>query len=338
MPKDWVPGPAAGDGPVFEAVDDARLPPDATGVLRPVSEYSYPLDDVVEILGLMQVAGANVDLTSRRITSSEINRPGLQLTGYTDHFASERLQVIGWAETAYLAGLDPEVRTARLDQYFSLEFPALVVARGLHVMPDMVGAANAHDVPVFASELNTSDVAGRLNWLLLHALAPRVKIAAGLVDVYGEGVLIVGGAGIGKSETALELVRRGHRLISDDRVEVLRIADDQLRGRSPDGAPPLILLPGIGAVDVQELFGTGAVKPNASVSMVVALEPRDIDKEYERVGIEDRTHTVFGVRLDLVTIPVQPGRNLAVIIEAAALDHRQRSQGYNAAADLLNRT
>jgi HPr kinase/phosphorylase len=339
MPDERLPGPGGGDGPVFEALDPdaAGLPADATGVLRPVSRYSFPLDDVVEILGLMRVAGGHLDLTGRRVTSSEINRPGLQLTGYTEHFARERLQVIGWTETAYLSGLDEGTRAARLQQYFALGFPALVVARGLHVMPDMVAAANARDVPVFATELATSDFAGRLNWLLIHALAPRVKVAAGLVDVYGEGVMIVGGAGIGKSETALELVRRGHRLIADDRVEVLRIADDHLRGRSPDGAPPLIQMPGIGAVDVQELYGTGAVKPNASVSMVVALEPRDLTKEYERVGIQDRTQEVFGVSLDLVTIPVQPGRNLAVIIEAAALDHRQRTQGYNAAADLLNR-
>jgi HPr kinase/phosphorylase len=327
-------------GPFFVPLDPDMLndvPADATGVLRPVSQYSYPLEGIVEVLGLMRVAGGHLDLSQRRIVSSEINRPGLQLTGYTEHFARDRLQVIGWTETAFLSGLDPVVRARRLDDYFALGFPALVVARGLHVMPDMVQAADRRNVPVFATDLATSDFAGRLNWLLIHALAPRVKIAAGLVDVYGEGVLIVGEEGIGKSETALELVRRGHRLIADDRVEVLRISEDHLRGRSPGQSRPLIQLPGIGGVDVEELFGAGSVKPNAAVSLVVVLEHRDFDKEYERVGIVERKEVVFGVSLDRITIPVQPGRNLAVIIEAAALDHRQRLQGYNAAADLLHR-
>lgn len=331
------PGRGAGWHPIGPP-DGEDLPPDATGVMQPVSQYSYPLDRIAQILGLMRVAGGHLDLSFTRITTSELNRPGLQLTGYTEHFSPDRLQVIGFTETAYLSSLDPAVRAQRLDQFFALGFPALVVARGLHVMHDMVQAADRHDVPVFATDVLTSEFAGQLNWLLVHALAPRVKIAGCLVDVYGEGVLIVGDEGIGKSETALELVRRGHRLIVDDRVEVLRISSDHLRGRSPEGVPAVIEIPGVGEVDVEELFGAGAVKPDSRVSLVVTLELRDFDKEYERVGISDRVETVFGVSLHQVTIPVQPGRNLAVIIEAAALDHRQRMKGYNAAADLLNRS
>ncbi len=338
MPVTWGTGDDTGPGyPALDAGPGHDLPADAAVMLRSVPPFSYALTQIVEVLGLMPVAGGDVDLSSRRITSSEINRPGLQLAGYTDHFAAQRLQLIGWTETAYLAGLEPAVRARRLDDYFALGFPALVVARGLYVMPDMVDAADRHDIPVFVTGLMTSDFAGRLNWLLIHALAPRAQIAAALVDVYGEGVLILGTAGIGKSETALELVRRGHRLIADGGVEVLRISDDHLRGRCPDGGRPLIRLPGIGAVDVEELFGTGSAKPDAAISLVVDLELRDFAKEYERVGIDDLQTGVFGVPVARVTIPVQPGRNLAVIIEVAALDHRQRTRGYNAAADLLHR-
>lgn len=297
---------------------------------------SVSLAAVVERMGLMRVAGGHVDLSSIEVTTAEVNRPGLQLTGYTEHFSSDRLQIIGWTETAYLSGLDADVRATRLDDYFALGFPALVVARGLHVMPDMVQAADRHDIPVFATDTVTSEFAGMLTWRLIHALAPSAVISAGFVDVHGEGVLIFGREGIGASETVLELVRRGHRLVSDDRVEVVRIGEDHLRGRPPAGGRHLIDIPGVGPVDVEELFGIGAIMPDDRVSLAVSLEPRDPDKEYERVGMEDRSEEVFGVPLTHVTIPVQPGRNLAVIIEAAALNHRIRALGYNAAADITS--
>jgi HPr kinase/phosphorylase len=298
--------------------------------------YSVPLSRIVELLGLMRVAGGHVDLSTIPVTTSEVNRPGLQLTGYTEHFNSDRLQIIGWTETAYLSGLDADIRAQRLDDYFALGFPALIVARGLHVMPDMVAAADRHHVPVFATDVITSAFAGGLNWRLVHALAPREVIEAGLVDVSGEGVLVFGREGIGASETVLELVRRGHRLVCDDRVEVRRISEDHLRGRPPEGQRHMIDIPGVGPVDIEELYGVGAIMPDARVSLVVELEPRDPDKQYERVGLEDTLGEVFGVRLAHVTIPVQPGRNLAVIIEAAALNHRMRALGYNAAADLFS--
>jgi HPr kinase/phosphorylase len=268
------------------------------------------------------------------VTTSEVNRPGLQLTGYTQHFNHDRLQIIGWTETAYLSELDPATRARRLDDYFALGFPALVVARGLHVMPDMVAAADRHSVPVFGTDVLTSEFAGSLNWMLIHALAPRSTIAGGLVDVHGEGVLILAEPGTGSSETALELVRRGHRLIADAQVEVSRISADHLLGRAPAGQGHVIDIPGVGRVDVEELFGIGAIKPDARVTLVIVLEPRDPAKEYERVGIDEVVEEVFGVLVARVTVPVQPGRNLAVIIEAAAMNHRQRSLGYNAAADL----
>ena len=295
---------------------------------------SVALSAVVERMGLMRVAGGHLELADIQVTTAEVNRPGLQLTGYTEHFSSDRLQIIGWTETAYLSGLDPDVRAERLDAYFALGFPALIVARGLHVMPDMVQAADRHDIPVFATDMVTSEFAGALTWRLIHALAPSSVIAAGLVDVYGEGVLIFGRQGIGASETVLELVRRGHRLVSDDRVEVSRVSTDHLRGRPPAGVGHLIEIPGVGTVDIEELFGIGAIRRDVRATLVVVLEPRDPDKEYERVGLDDQQEEIFGVSLTQVTIPVQPGRNLAVIIEAAALNHRMRGLGYNAAIDL----
>ena len=301
------------------------------------SGYSIPLTEIVDRLGLMRVAGGHLDLTAIQITTAEVNRPGLQLTGYLEAFSSDRLQIIGWIETAYLSSLEPGIRAKRLDDYFALGFPALVVARGLHVMPDMVAAADHHNVPVFVTEMETSPFASALTWLLVHALAPRQVIEAGLVDVHGEGVLILGDAGIGQSETTLELVRRGHRLIADDVVEVRRISGDHLRGRALPDAGFVITIPGVGSVDVEELFGIGSIRSDGRITVVVVLESRDIDKEYERVGINEQVHEVFGVPLARVLIPVQPGRNLAVIIEAVALTHRQRVLGYVAAAELTGR-
>ncbi|MGB8019761.1 MAG: HPr(Ser) kinase/phosphatase [Candidatus Nanopelagicales bacterium] len=302
-----------------------------------VPSYSVPLSDIVDSLSLMRVAGGQLDLTSVRVSTSEVNRPGLQLTGFTEHFNPGRLQIIGWTETAYLSALDPATRAQRLDAYFALEFPALIVARGLHVMPDMVEAADRHDVPVLVTDVQTSQFAGALNWYLIHELAPRQTVHAGLVDVYGEGVLILAEQAVGASETALELVRRGHRLISDSEVEVLRISEQSLRGRAPQGRGFVIDIPGVGRVDVEELFGIGAIKGDQAISFVVVLEMRDWEKEYERVGIDEHFQEVLGVPVPKVTVPVQPGRNLAVIIEAAALNHRLRERGYNAAADINRR-
>ena len=298
------------------------------------SGHSVSLSSIVGRLHLMQVAGGHLDLDRIMVTTSDVNRPGLELTGYLEHFSPDRFQIIGWIETAYLAGLDADTREERLDAYFSLGFPALVVARGLHVMPDMVAAADRHSVPVFGTEMDTSGFASELTWLLMHALAPRTEIDAGLVDVHGEGVLILGDHGLGISETVLELVRRGHRLIADDRVEVRRISEEHLRGRAPADVGHIIEIPGVGSVDVEELFGIGSIRTDGRVTVAVRLEVRDLAKEYERIGIIEHVEEVFGVPLAKVVIPVQPGRNLAVIIEAVALTHRQRTIGYVAAAEL----
>ena len=235
-----MPGPRAGAG----GAGGSRLSGGRTG--DESSGYSIALTEIVDRLGLMRVAGGHLDLTPVRITTSEVNRPGLQLTGYLEAFSSDRLQIIGWIETAYLSSLEPSIRAKRLDDYFALGFPALIVARGLHVMPDMVAAADHHDVPVFVTGMDTSPFASALTWLLIHALAPRQEIEAGLVDVHGEGVLILGDERLGKSETILELVRRGHRLIADDLVELRRISADHLRGRALPGVGFVISIPGVG--------------------------------------------------------------------------------------------
>lgn len=298
------------------------------------SEHSVTLRSIVDQLNLLQVAGGHLDLDAILLSTSDVNRPGLELTGYLQHFAPDRFQIIGWVETAYLSALDPAVRAARLDEYFARGFPALVVARGLHVMPDMVAAADRYDVPVFATELATSKFASTLTWLLMHSLAPRTELDAGLLDVHGEGVLLLGDASLGRSEAALELVRRGHRLISSGEVEVRRITSSHLRGRTPVDVGHVIDIPGVGTVDVEELFGIGSIRIDVRITVAVVLESRDPDKEYERVGIIEQVEEVFGVPLSRVVIPVQPGRNLAVIIEAVALTHRQRTLGYVAAAEL----
>lgn len=301
------------------------------------SGRSVALASLVERLRLTTVAGGHVDLEQVLVTTSDINRPGLELSGYLEHVANDRMQVIGWKETAFLAALAPALREARLERYFALGFPAVVVARALHVMPDMVAAADRNDVPVFVTDQDTSGFASELTYWLRHVLAPRTEIAAALVDVHAEGVLIFGEPGMGISETALELVRRGHRLIADDRVEVRRISGDHLRGRSPAGSGHIIDIPGVGRVDVEELFGIGSIRTDGRVTVAVHTELRDPDKAYERVGIVEEREDVFGVPMAKVVIPVQPGRNLAVIIEAVALTHRQRTLGYVAAEELAQR-
>lgn len=296
--------------------------------------YFVTLDRIVSELSLMPVAGGHIDFSKIRVITSEVNRPGLALTGFTNPFSPVRLQIIGLAETAYLATLNQSTREARLDAYFALGFPALIVTRGTYVMPDMVAAADRHDVPVMATDLLTSEFIADLNRFLVRELAPREIVEGSFVDVYGEGMLIRGDSGLAKSEAALELVRRGHRLIADEKVEVLRISDRALFARAPEGARHVLNVSGIGEVDVALLYGAGAVMSESDLSFVVQFEPRDPSKQYERLGMEEQYTEVLGVRVPLLTIPVQPGRNLAVILEVAAINQRQRRFGYNAAAAL----
>lgn len=298
------------------------------------ARYFVTLDRIISELNLMPVAGGHMDFSRIKVITSEVNRPGLALTGFTNPFSPVRLQIIGLAETAYLATLNQSTREARLDAYFALGFPALIVTRGSYVMPDMVAAADLHDVPVMATDQLTSDFIADLNRFLVRELAPREIVEGSFVDVYGEGMLIRGDSGLAKSEAALELVRRGHRLIADERVEVLGISDRALFARAPDGARQVLNVTGIGEVDVALLYGAGAVLSESDLSFVVQFEPRDPTKQYERLGMDEQYTELLGVKVPLLTIPVQPGRNLAVILEVAAINQRQRGFGYNAAAAL----
>jgi HPr kinase/phosphorylase len=271
------------------------------------------------------------------ISVADVTRPGLQLTGYFDHFGPDRIQVIGNMETAYLEKLDSEERLSRVDALFGKGIPCLILTRNHTAMPEVVACSKKYAIPI----LRTSDVTGAFTSELvkfLHVeLAPRTSLHGVLVEVYGEGILILGESGVGKSETALEIVKRGHRLIADDLVEIRRVSDKTLLGRAPEIIRHLIEIRGIGILDVKELFGVSSVKMQENVDFVINLELWDEKKIYERLGVHEETTEILGIHVPSITIPVRPGRNLAIIVEVAAINFRQKKMGYNAARALTDR-
>lgn len=271
------------------------------------------------------------------VTTSDVNRPGLQLTGYLDYFGTDRIQTIGKVENTYLASLSPEQRLSRLDNYFRTGFPCIVIARGLEVFDEMIEVSRKYGIPI----LRTNDVTSRfLSGLILYLnvkLAPRISMHGVLVEVYGEGVLILGESGVGKSETALELVKRGHRLIADDVVEVRKVSDKTLLGTAPDIIRHFIEIRGIGILDVKYLYGVGSVKVQENINLVIKLELWDEKKNYDRLGLVDEYTDILGIKVPSLNIPVRPGRNLAIIVEVAAMNHRQKKMGYNAAMRINER-
>jgi HPr kinase/phosphorylase len=271
------------------------------------------------------------------ISVADINRPGLQLSGYFEYFGSDRIQIMGKGEMAYLESLSPEERYTRLDEYFKHGFPCLVVARGLEVLPEMIDVGKKYNIPV----LRTNDVTSRfLSGLIRYLnveLAPRITKHAVLVEVYGEGILILGESGVGKSETALEIVKRGHRLIADDVVEIRKVSDKTLLGTAPDIIRHLMEIRGVGILDVKNLYGVGSVKIQETVNLVIQLELWDEKKDYDRLGLEEEYIDILGIKVPLLIIPVRPGRNLAIIVEVAAMNNRQKKMGYNAAKALNER-
>lgn len=271
------------------------------------------------------------------ITTSDVNRPGLQLVGYLDYFGTDRVQIIGTVESTYLECLSTEERTKRLDDFFSTGFPCMVVARALDIFPEMIEVANKYDIPVLRSTDITSRFISALIRYLNVELAPRVAKHGVFVEVYGEGILILGDSGVGKSETALELVKRGHRLIADDVVELRKVSDKTLLGTAPDIIRHFIEIRGIGILDVKNLYGVGAVKVQEIVNLVINLELWDENKSYDRLGLVDEYNDILGIKLPSLTIPVRPGRNLAIIAEIAAMNNRQKKMGYNAARALNER-
>ncbi len=271
------------------------------------------------------------------ISTAEINRPGLQMAGYFNYFDAKRIQVLGITEISYLQNFSEEESKERIDEFFSKQPSAVVIARNLEINSLYAESAKKHNVPLLRTADSTSDFASALIAFLNLHLAPRITRHGVLVEVYGEGILLLGESGVGKSETAIELVKRGHRLIADDAVEIRRVSNKSLVGTAPDNIRHFIELRGIGIINASRIFGAGAVKLTEKIDLVINLEQWNAEKVYDRMGIENQTTEILGLNISSLTIPVKPGRNLAVIIEVAAMNSRQKKLGYNAAEDLLNR-
>ncbi len=294
--------------------------------------YSVPLSTLVNEFHLEVVYAAS-DYDKIRITVEDVARPGLQLAGYFDHFEPMRLQVMGNVEASYLQKLSQVERTITFDRLFSYRFPALLIARNIPPDEQCVQMAQKHDVTLLRSHEATSTIVSAIIAYLKAALAPRITRHGVLVEVYGEGLLLIGDSGIGKSEAAVELLKRGHRLIADDAVEIRQIAEDSLVGTAPEEIRNYIELRGVGIVNVAKLFGMGAVKAENEINLVVNIVHWNDKKVYDRLGLEDQYMEILGVRIPMNTIPITPGRNLAVILEVAAMNNRQRKMGYNAALE-----
>lgn len=300
------------------------------------SKYSIPLSDLIKSYSLEEINMPSAP-EKIKITSPEVSRPGLAFSGFLEVFESFRIQVIGKAEHKYLSLLSPEVRKERIDAFFSLKPVAVVITTGLHVYEEMLEAAKACEVPLLRTNERTSAFMAAIISTLNTSLAPRLTRHGVLVEIYGEGVLILGDSGIGKSETAIELVKRGHRLIADDAVEIKRVSDKTLVGNAPDLIKYYIELRGIGIVDVRRLFGMGAVKETERVDLVIKLENWDPEKLYDRFGLDEEVEDILGIKVPAITIPVHHGRNLAVVLEIAAMNNRQKKMGYNTAEEFNQR-
>lgn len=304
-----------------------------------IETYSVPLSALVDDFKL-EIAFRASDFEQIRITVEDVSRPGLQLAGYFDHFEPVRLYMIGNAEFSYLTRQTPESRAVIYDRVFSYKIPALLFCRGLEPSIECIKMAQKHNVTILKTAEPTASMASALITYLKAALAPCITRHGVLMEVYGEGLLIMGDSGIGKSETALELIKRGHRLIADDAVEIRKVDNNSLRGSAPELIRNYIELRGIGIINVAKLFGMGAVRTHKALDMVVNIVPWNTQEAYDRLGLEDQYTEILGVKLPTYTIPVTPGRNLAVILEVAAINNRQRKLGYNAAqefTDQINR-
>ena len=271
------------------------------------------------------------------IDENDVNRPGLQLMGFYEYFNPERIQIIGKMEFAYLSTVDEKTRYERLELLISQKLPALVITRELPYFSEMLELARKYEMPLLRSKESTSNFMSGLIAFLNLNLAPRITRHGVLIEIYGEGVFITGESGVGKSETAIELVKRGHRLIADDAVEIRKVSNISLVGSSPDNIRHFMELRGIGIINARRLFGMGAVKLTEKISLVVEMELWNPEKIYDRMGMDTQYVSLLGVKVPSLTIPVKPGRNLAVILEVAAMNNRQKEMGYNAGAELMNR-
>ena len=297
-----------------------------------IDTYSVPLTQLVEEFKL-DVAYASTDFSSIRITVEDVARPGLQLAGFFDHYEPMRLQVMGNVEMSYMTKLSRADRCAIFDRLFSYKFPALLIARGIAPHEEMLQMAKKYNITILSTQETTSAIVSSIITYLKDALAPRVTRHGVLVEVYGEGIFLTGDSGIGKSEAAVELLKRGHRLIADDAVEIRRIATNALVGTAPALIRNYVELRGIGIINVAKVFGMGAVKYDNAIDLVVNIVPWNTQQAYDRLGLEEHYSEILGVKVPMYTIPITPGRNLAVILEVAAMNNRQKKMGYNAALE-----
>ena len=294
------------------------------------------LKRIVEKMNLKNLT-PDVELNDKEVEVPDINRPALQLSGYFEHFDSERVQIIGYVEYTFLEKLDMEKKKEVYKTLLSYKIPCIIFCRNLPPEQMLLDMAVEADVPIFITEKKTSVFTAEIiRWMNVQ-LAPCISIHGVLVDVYGVGVLIMGESGIGKSEAALELVKRGHRLVSDDVVEIKKVSDETLVGSAPDITRHFIELRGIGIVDVKTLFGVLSVRETQNIDLVITLEEWNKDKEYDRLGLEEQYTEFLGNKVVCHQLPIRPGRNLAVIVETAAINYRQKKMGYNAAQELYKR-
>lgn len=305
-------------------------------IIKEVIMENIRFSDIIENYGLKNFT-PEINTDEVIISTPEVNRPALQLAGFFEHFDKERVQIIGNVECAFLENMERENRIWVYDKLMSSGIPCLIVCRSYTPDEDMLKAAISNGVPVCTTDMETSPFSAELARWLNVKLAPTKTVHGVLVDVYGEGVLIMGESGIGKSEAALELIKRGHRLVSDDVVIVKKVSDETLIGTAPEMTKHLIELRGIGVIDVKALFGVESILDTININMVIQLEEWDKEKDYDRLGIEDHHIDILGNKVISYSIPVRPGRNLAVIVESASVNHRQKMMGYNAAKELEKR-
>ena len=294
------------------------------------------LSKIIEKMELVNLT-PEIDVEAIKVEQTDINRPALQLTGFFDHFPTDRVQVIGYVEYTYLKGMEEDRKKYIYEEILSKKVPCIIFCRDLQPDDILLELANKHEVPILVTGTTTSAfMAEIIRWLNVE-LAPCISIHGVLVDVYGEGVLIMGESGIGKSEAALELIKRGHRLVTDDVVEIRKVSDETLIGTAPDITRHFIELRGIGIIDAKALFGIESVKNTQSIDLVIKLEEWNKDQEYDRMGLEENYIEYLGNKVVCHSIPIRPGRNVAIICESAAVNFRQKKMGYNAALELYNR-
>ena len=298
--------------------------------------YSVKLSKVIDEFSLevMYLPDASENIN---ITCSRVNRPGLQIVGFYDYYEQARLQIIGKVENMYLSKMEKEDRLSKLDDFFKTQPAGVIYTSSLPIEDEIIAIAEKHRVPLLRTTKSTSDFMAALIAFLNIELGPRITRHGVLVEVYGEGILLLGDSGVGKSETAIELLKRGHRLIADDAVEIKRVSATSLVGRAPEIIRHYVELRGIGIVDVRRLFGMGAVKDSEKIDLIINLETWQEDKMYDRFGLEENTTEILGIKVPSIVLPVSPGRNLSVVIEVAAMNNRQKKMGYNTAEEFNKR-